>query len=472
MSVTPDTKDKAAEINRRIDRLEPRLHALLDRSTIEPTQAGALSGLVGTVKDVLVTQGVPTTAGSTMLKGWIPPYDATVVARLKQAGVLIVGKNNCDAWAHGSSTENSDYGPTRNPWNPDYVPGGSSGGSAAAVAAGYGDFSLGTDTGGSIRQPAALCGVTGLKPTYGRVSRNGLIAMGSSLDTVGPLARDAATCARVLEVIAGKDRADATTVPGKPFRAGVVTKPAAGETPLAGLRVGLPKEYFADGLDGEVEAAVRAAVGHLEKLGATLVAVSLPSSSFALAAYYIISPAEVSSNLARFDGLRYGHSIMRDGTAAKVGHIDLVAKNRAAGFGAEAKRRIILGTFVLSAGYVDAYYKKALRVRTLLRQEFKKVFEQVDILATPTTPSPAFKFGEKTADPLAMYLEDIYTISANLVGIPGLSVPCGFAGNGLPIGLQILGKWFDEEQVLRVGHLYQQATDWHTRRPAIVDERG
>jgi aspartyl-tRNA(Asn)/glutamyl-tRNA(Gln) amidotransferase subunit A len=294
--------------------------------------------------------------------------------------------------------------------------------------------------------------------------------MASSLDTIGPMARDAATCARVLEVIAGKDKKDATTVPGKPFSAAAVTDQTKTERPLEGLRVGLPKEYFAEGLNTEVERAVRAGISELEKLGATLVEVSLPSSMYGLACYYIICPAEVSSNLARFDGIRYGHSILRNGGAA--GHIDLVARNRAEGFGAEAKRRIILGTFVLSAGYVDAYYKKALQLRTLLRQEFATVFEQVDLLVTPTTPNPAFKFGEKTDDPLAMYLEDIYTVSANLVGIPGLSLPAGFTQAGLPIGMQLLGKWFDEEQLLRVGHVYQQVTEWHTRRPKLSVEGG
>ncbi len=463
------------DLQKRIDRLEPTLHALLNRTQIDPTSEGLLSGKIATVKDVLVTKDVTTTAGSTMLKDWQPPYDATVVTRLRAAGVTIIGKNNCDAWAHGSSTENSDFGPVHNPWNPDCVPGGSSGGSAAAVAAGYGDFSLGTDTGGSIRQPAALCGVTGLKTTYGRVSRSGLIAMGSSFDTIGPFARDAATCAEVLEVIAGKDPLDATTVPGKAFRAESVTDTVGDERPLTGVRVGIPREYFADGLDSQVEASVRAGLAQLEKLGATLVQVSLPSTSYALACYYIISPAEISSNLARFDGIRFGHSVLRENSEQRTvnsgAHIDLVAKNRAEGFGAEAKRRIILGTFVLSAGYVDAYYKKALQLRTLLRREFEQAFEQVDLLITPTTPTPAFKFGEKTADPLAMYLEDIYTVSANLVGIPGLSVPCGFTDTGLPVGMQLLGKWFDEERILRVGHIYQQATDWHTRRPALSVEK-
>lgn len=458
----------------RIDQLEPQLHSLLTVVRGEASKVhGPLDGMAATIKDVIVTKDIETTAGSKMLKGWVPPYDATVVARLKAAGVTIVGKNNCDAWAHGSSTENSDFGPSHNPWDLERVPGGSSGGSAAAVAAQIGDFSIGTDTGGSIRQPAALCGVTGLKPTYGRVSRYGLIAMASSLDCPGPFARDAETAARVLEVIAGKDPLDATTVPTKPFSAAAVTSPAANpDKPLAGLRVGVPKEYFAEGLHPEIAQAVRGALTQLEQLGATLIDIELPSTPYALATYYIIQPAEVSSNLARFDGVRYGHSVPRNDKAqmpnAKLSAIDLVKQNRAEGFGAEAKRRIILGTFVLSAGYVDAYYKKALRVRTLLRSEFSAAFNKVDIIAAPTTPNPAFKLGEKVDDPLALYLEDVYTVSANLTGNPGVSIPCGFTANNLPIGLQLFGPMFGEEAILRTAHIYQQATDWHKRRPNIA----
>ncbi len=483
---------KLTAVYERIERFEPKLHALLKLVATEPnSRAGSLAGMVGTIKDVIVTEGVETTAGSKMLKGWLPPYEATLVARLKLAGATLVGKTNCDAWAHGSSTENSDYGPTKNPWALDRVPGGSSGGSAAAVALGYGDFSIGTDTGGSIRQPAAFCGVTGLKPSYGRVSRVGLIAMVSSFDCPGPLARDAATCARVLEVIAGKDRFDATTAPAKPFVASRVTAaPDHPDRPLVGLRVGLPKEFFGEGLDRSVRRAVEAAIVKLEGMGATLKEIQLPSTSAALAAYYIIQPAEVSSNLARYDGIRYGHSVRRS-----QNHIDVVKQNRAEGFGAEAKRRIMLGTFVLSAGYVDAYYKQALRVRTLVRQEFQEAFEGVDVIATPTTPTAAFRFGEKTSDPLAMYLEDVYTVSANLVGIPGVSVPCGFVtmkndkkenlrkshnaqflipdadGVQLPVGLQLLGPMFSEELILRVAHQYQQATDWHKRQPPHFEHR-
>lgn len=468
-----DSANNLIKINEQIDATEPELHALLARQVIEPTAEGSLSGTYATVKDVIVTQGVETTAGAKMLKGWMPPYDATVVTRLKSAGATILGKNNCDAWAHGTSTENSDFGPTKNPWDTERVPGGSSGGSAAAVAAGYGDFSLGSDTGGSIRQPAAFCGVTGLKPTYGRVSRYGLIAMASSFDTIGPLARDVATAARVLEVIAGRDSRDATTVPGQQFRAAAVTQAFDNpDRPLTGLRVGIPREYFADGLDPLVEQPVRAAIAQLESLGATLVELSLPSTTYAVACYYVLVPAEVSSNLARFDGIRFGHSVRRtSGDESRItNHIELVKRNRGEGFGAEAKRRIILGTFVLSAGYVDAYYKKASRVRTLLRNEFTEAFSQVDVIATPVTPGLPFKLGEHADDPLALYLQDIYTVPANLVGIPGVSVPCGFVrpADGqreLPVGLQLLGPMFGEETLLRTAHAYQQATNWHTRRP-------
>ena len=475
--MTSELGEKLEKIYGRIGALEPQLHALLKVVEVQPnSESGLLSGMVGTIKDVLTTKGIETTAGAKMLEGWVPPYDATVVRRLAQAGATLIGKTNCDAWAHGTSTENSYFGPTRNPWDTQRVPGGSSGGGAVAVAADYGDFSIGTDTGGSIRQPAALTGVTGLKPTYGRVSRSGLIAMASSLDCPGPMARSAAVCAQILEVIAGKDPLDATSVPGKPFAAGAVTAPPKNsDRPLAGLRVGIPKEYFAEGLDSRVETAVRAGLATMEQLGASLVQVSLPRTTYALACYYIIMPAEVSSNLARFDGIRFGHSVRRsykpEVTSQKLTMIEMVKQNRAEGFGAEAKRRIILGTFVLSAGYVDAYYRKALQVRTLLREDFAKAFEQVDVIATPTTPNPAFKLGEKTSDPLTMYLEDIYTVSANLVGIPGVSIPCGFIeqdAQQLPVGLQLLGPMWGEEQILRTAHFYQQATDWHTRRPPLI----
>ena len=475
-----DLTEKLAATYERIERLEPGLHALLKVVKTGPNPiTGPLASMVGTIKDVVITEGVETTAGSKMLKGWIPPYEATLVKRLKAAGATLVGKNNCDAWAHGSSTENSDFGPTKNPWDVTRVPGGSSGGSAAAVAAGYGDFSIGTDTGGSIRQPAALCGVTGLKPTYGRVSRYGLIAMASSLDCPGPLARDAATCARVLEAMAGNDPLDATSVPNKPFSAVKIKKSTGNQNkPLSGLKIGLPKEYFGEGLHSIVRVRVQDAINELQELGAELVEISLPSAPAALAAYYIIQPAEVSSNLARFDGIRYGHSTLLENPKSeirnpKISHIELVKQNRAEGFGDEAKRRIILGTFVLSAGYVDAYYKKALQVRTLLRQDFARAFETVDVIATPTTPNPAFKLGEKTSDPLSMYLEDIYTVSANLVGIPGVSVPCGFVEQKteLPVGLQLLGPMWGEETILRAAYWYQQVTAWHTRQPAILENQ-
>ena len=423
------------------------------------TSLGPLDGIPISIKDVFVTKGVATTAASKMLEGFIPPYDATVVARLKAAGAVILGKNNCDAWAHGSSTENSDFGPTKNPWDLDRVPGGSSGGSATAVAAGLGLASIGTDTGGSIRQPAALTGVTGLKPTYGRLSRHGLIAMASSLDCPGPFTRTAEDAALLLHAMSTVDPMDSTTLSAARFPLVAV----GSDQPLKGLRIGLPAEYFAEGLDPIVNERVQAALKQFEALGATLVNVSLPTTPFALACYYVIMPAEVSSNLARYDGIRYGY---RASDAADL--TDLYLKSRSQGLGTEAKRRIMLGTFVLSHGYYDAYYKRAMQVRTKLIDDFTRVFGEVDILATPTTPTPAFKFGEKTADPLAMYLEDIYTVSANLAGTPGISIPCGFASVGdsqLPVGLQLLGPQLGEEAILRAAIAYQQVTEWHLEQP-------
>jgi aspartyl-tRNA(Asn)/glutamyl-tRNA(Gln) amidotransferase subunit A len=432
-----------------------------DLRRAEGKSLGPLDGIPISIKDVIVTKGIETTAASKMLEGFVPAYDATVVSRLKAAGAVILGKNNCDAWAHGSSTENSDFGPTKNPWDLDRVPGGSSGGSAAAVAAGLGLASIGTDTGGSIRQPAALTGVTGLKPTYGRLSRHGLIAMASSLDCPGPFTRTAEDAALLLHVMSTVDPMDSTTLPEARFP---VIAVGDHDQPLKGLKVGLPAEYFAEGLDATVNSQVQAALKQLEQLGASLIEVSLPTTPFALAAYYVIMPAEVSSNLARYDGIRYGY---RADDAKDLA--DLYLKSRSKGFGTEAKRRIMLGTFVLSHGYYDAYYKQAMQVRTKIIDDFSRVFAEVDILVTPTTPTPAFKFGEKTADPLAMYLEDIYTVSANLAGIPGISIPCGFASVGsseLPVGLQLLGPQLGEEAILRAAMAYQQVTDWHLRQPA------
>ena len=418
---------------------------------------GKLSGVPVAVKDVLCTKGVRTTCSSRMLANFVPPYDAHAVARLKAEGAVVFGKTNMDEFAMGSSTENSAYHATRNPWDTARIPGGSSGGSAAAVAGCQAPLALGTDTGGSIRQPAALCGIVGLKPTYGRVSRYGLIAFASSLDQVGPFAHDVTDCALLLEAIAGHDARDSTSV-DEPVPAYTRTV----NDPVKGLRVGVPKEFFGQGLDAEVEAAVRGALKEYEKLGATLVDVSLPHSPYALAAYYIVAPAEASSNLARFDGMHYGHR-----TAAKGDLIATYSKSRGEGFGPEVQRRIILGTYVLSSGYKDAYYLKALKVRRLVKKDFDDAFEKCDVVMGPTTPTAAFKAGEKSDDPLALYLSDVYTVSCNLAGIPGLSLPCGFTKTGLPIGLQLLGAPFAEEKLLRVARMYEAATDWHTKRPAV-----
>jgi aspartyl-tRNA(Asn)/glutamyl-tRNA(Gln) amidotransferase subunit A len=417
---------------------------------------GPLDGVPLALKDVLCTRGVRSTCGSKILEDFVPPYDATVVARLKAAGAVLLGKTNMDEFAMGSSTEHSAFKPTHNPWDLARVPGGSSGGSAAAVAGGLAAGSFGTDTGGSIRQPAAFCGVVGLKPTYGRVSRYGLVAFASSLDQVGPFAADVTDAALLLRAVAGHDPYDATSldVPVPDYQAELAR-------PIRGLRIGIADEYFTGGLDGEVEATVRAAIDVLRGQGAELVRVSLPTTKYGLAAYYLIAPAEASSNLARYDGVKYGRR-------APGGRdlIDMYARTRAAGFGAEVKRRIMLGTYALSAGYYDAYYGRAQKARTLLREDFAKAFQTVDLVAGPTTPGAAFKHGEKE-DPLAMYLNDVFAVPANLAGLPALSVPCGFTGAGLPVGLQLIGKALDEGTLLRAAHAYEQATDWHTRRPEL-----
>lgn len=420
-------------------------------------RVGALAGVPVAVKDVLCTKGVPTTCSSKILRNFVPPYDATVVGRLKAADAVLIGKTNMDEFAMGSSTENSAYFGTRNPWDTDRIPGGSSGGSAAAVAACEAPLSLGTDTGGSIRQPASLCGIVGLKPTYGRVSRYGLVAFASSLDQVGPFAHDIADCALLLEVIAGHDRRDSTSV-DRPVPAYTRTL----DDPVEGLRIGVPREFFGAGLDAEVEAAVRAALKEYEKRGAKLVDVSLPHSPYALAAYYIVAPAEASSNLARYDGMHYGHR-----TKEKADLIATYAKSRSEGFGKEVQRRILIGTYVLSSGYKDAYYVKALKVRRLVKKDYDDAFAACDVIMGPTAPTAAFKAGEKADDPLAMYLNDVYTVSANLAGIPGLSVPCGFTKAGLPIGLQLLAAPFEEEKLLRAARMYEAVTDWHTKRPGM-----
>jgi aspartyl-tRNA(Asn)/glutamyl-tRNA(Gln) amidotransferase subunit A len=418
-------------------------------------EAAPLTGIPIAVKDVFVTKGLTTTCGSKMLESFVPPYDATVVTRLKAAGAVIVGKTNMDEFAMGSSTENSAFFPTRNPWDLARVPGGSSGGSATAVAAREALGSLGTDTGGSIRQPAALCGVSGLKPTYGRVSRFGMVAFASSLDQAGPFGRTARDCAIVLQAIAGQDPNDATTTSHE-----VPDYLASLSGDVRGLRIGVPKEYFVEGMEPGVAAAVRAAIEVLRGLGALVVEISLPHTRYALPVYYIIAPAEASSNLARYDGIRYGLHV----DAPRLW--DSVEQTRGAGFGAEVRRRIMLGTYALSAGYYDAYYKRAQQVRTLIRNDFNAAFEQVDLIAAPTSPTVAFRIGEKADDPLAMYLSDVCTLPLSLAGLPGISVPCGFSA-GLPVGLQLMGRPFDEGSVLRAADAFQGATDWHARQPPL-----
>jgi len=415
-----------------------------------------LLGVPIAVKDNFLTRGMRTTCASNILGNFIPPYDATAIKRIRAAGAVITGKTNLDEFAMGSSTENSAFFPTSNPWDRARVPGGSSGGSAAAVAADQCIAALGTDTGGSIRQPAAFCGVVGLKPTYGRVSRYGIIAFASSMDQVGPLTKDVRDCALMLETIAGHDPADSTSADRSvPLYSEALT----GD--VKGLRLGVPKEYFITGIAPEVEQAVRDAIRLLEKNGAVVEEISLPHTEYAVAVYYIVATAEASSNLARYDGMRFGH---------RAGGKDLLETymlSREEGFGPEVKRRIMLGTYALSAGYYDAYYLKAQRVRMLIKRDFDAAFQRCDAILTPTAPTTAFKIGEKIADPLQMYLSDIYTISVNLAGLPALSLPCGFDGDGMPIGLQIIGKHFDEATVLRLAHAYEQATEWHKKKPDI-----
>jgi aspartyl-tRNA(Asn)/glutamyl-tRNA(Gln) amidotransferase subunit A len=455
----------------------------IDRRRAAGEPLGRLGGLPVAVKDVLCTQGEPTTCASRMLENFRPPYDATVISRLKAADAVLIGKTNMDEFAMGGSNENSAFHSTHNPWDLTRIPGGSSGGVAACVAAGMAPLSIGTDTGGSVRCPAGLCGVSGLKPTYGRVSRFGLIAFASSLDQVGPLARTAEDLALLLEVLAGHDPADSTSVD---LPAPEYTKTV--RQPLAGLRLGLVREHFGDGLDAEVDAAVREAVRVYESLGATVKWLSLPHSKYAVAVYYVIAPCEASSNLARYDGVHYAYRtdekrmladleaertrLQKAGDKAALETLDnplirLYRRSRAEGFGPEVKRRIMLGTYALSAGYYDAYYKKALQVRRLIRQDFDRAFAEVDLIAGPVTPTPAFKIGEKIDDPLANYLFDLYTVSANLAGIAALSIPCGFSSTGLPIGLHLQAPAFAEERLLRGAQMFQQATDWHERRPRL-----
>ncbi len=453
----------------RIDAEESRLHAYLslDREAalaeaarwdgaVGRDDAPPLAGIPVAVKDNICTQGWPTTCGSRILAGFRPPYDATVVTRLRRAGAIILGKANCDEFAMGSSTENSAYGPTRNPWDETRVPGGTSGGPTAAVAAGEATLALGSDTGGSIRQPAAFCGVVGMKPTYGRVSRFGLVAFASSLDQIGPIARSVRDAALLLQVIAGRDAADSTSAD--------VEVPAYADrltTSLRGIRLGIVREFFAEGLDAGVAASVRDAIETCRGLGAVCEEVSLPHASFALPAYYIVAPAEASSNLARYAGVQYGH---RASSATDL--ITLYSRTRREGFGAEVKRRIMLGTYALSSGYYEAFYLRALRVRTLIRRDFEAAFERFDALVGPVTPTVAFRLGEKVDDPLQMYLSDVYTVPLNLAGVPGISVPCGAVG-GLPVGLQVIGRAFDEQTIFNVAHAFEQATPFHAHRPPV-----
>jgi aspartyl-tRNA(Asn)/glutamyl-tRNA(Gln) amidotransferase subunit A len=490
-------EELAREYLNRIERFDAQLNTYLwwnaektlaearaiDQARRSGRPLGLLAGLPCAVKDVLCTAGLVTTCASRMLAEFRPPYDATVVQKLRQAGAVLLGKTNMDEFAMGGTTENSAFGPTRNPWDPTRVPGGSSGGAAACVAADLAPLSIGSDTGGSIRQPAAFCGVVGLKPTYGRVSRYGLVAFASSLDQVGPLARTVADVALLLEAIAGHDPRDSTSasIP-VPRYTQTVTEP------LEGLRLGVPKEYFGAGLDAEVGAAVEQAIGVYQSLGARVQQISLPHSRYAIAAYYIIAPSEASSNLARYDGVHYGYRTdeqqmvrlleqQRKELEAKhdeagLDELDsplvrLYRRTRAEGFGPEVKRRIMLGTYALSAGYYDAYYLKALKVRRLIRQDYDQAFREVDLVIGPVAPSPAFPLGDMVDDPLALYLQDLYTVSANLAGLAGLSLPCGFTSGQLPIGLQLQSPPFQEERLLRAAQMYQRVTDWHTRRPTL-----
>jgi aspartyl-tRNA(Asn)/glutamyl-tRNA(Gln) amidotransferase subunit A len=455
----------------RIERLNPDINAFVtvDRekslamartadARIAAGTTGPLTGIPIAQKDIFCAEGWTTTCGSKMLANFVSPYDATVIDKMhRQAGMVALGKTNMDEFAMGSSNETSYFGPVKNPWDRSRVPGGSSGGSAAAVAARLAPAATGTDTGGSIRQPAALCNLTGLKPTYGVVSRYGMIAFASSLDQGGPMAASAEDCALLLNTMVGFDERDSTSLdrPAEDYARDL-------EQPLAGLRIGLPKEFFGEGCDAMVMAAVQAAIAEYRKLGATMVDVSLPNSHLSVPAYYVIAPAEASSNLSRFDGVRYGYR------APEYGNLDdMYMKTRAQGFGAEVKRRILIGAYVLSHGYYDAYYLQAQRIRRLIANDFVEAFKSCDVILGPTSPSTAFKLGEKAADPVQMYLSDIYTIAVNLAGLPGMSIPCGFAG-GLPVGLQLIGDYFAEARLLNVAYRYQQATDWHQRRPTDI----
>jgi aspartyl-tRNA(Asn)/glutamyl-tRNA(Gln) amidotransferase subunit A len=440
------TADRALEMAKQIDTRRAKGENLC-----------ILAGVPFSLKDIFLTQGIPTTCASKILEGFVPPYNGTAVQKLLDAGIVLTGKVNMDEFAMGSSTETSFYKKTKNPWDLSRIPGGSSGGSAVSVAAGQCFATLGTDTGGSIRQPAALTGIVGIKPTYGRVSRFGVIAFASSLDQVGPMTKDVRDCAIVLNTIAGHDPHDSTSLDLP-----VPDYTRALKTDLKGLKIGVPKEYFIAGTDPEIDAAIQQALKKYQELGAQLIEVQLPHTEYAVPTYYILAPAEASSNLARYDGIRYGY---REPHSKDL--IDLYKKSRSTGFGPEVKRRIMLGTYVLSAGYYDAYYLKAQKVRTLIRRDFEEAFKKVDVLVTPTSPSSAFKLGEKMDDPLQMYLSDIFTINVNLAGLPGMSLPCGQTKSGLPIGMQLIAGHFQEEKIFHAAYAYEQATPWHQMRPKI-----
>lgn len=466
-----DTKEVSVReivdsVYKRIDSVEDRIRAFVTITRDKAYEMASVSGnravndnsmpLRGipiAVKDNMCTKGIRTTCSSRILHSFIPPYESTATARLIENGYILTGKTNLDEFAMGSSTENSGFHTTRNPWDLERIPGGSSGGSAAAVAADECIAALGSDTGGSIRQPAALCGIVGLKPTYGRVSRYGLVAFASSLDQIGPLTKNVMDSAIMLNAISGHDPLDSTSA-----EAGVPDHTSTLGRDIKGMKIGIPNEYFIEGMDNDVEGAVKKAINQLESLGAVPVEVTLPHTGYAVAAYYILATSEASSNLARYDGVKYGFR------AAGKDLLETYMNTRAQGFSPEVKRRIMLGTYALSSGYYDAYYKKAQQVRTLIKRDFEEAFKAVDVIVTPTTPTAAFKIGEKADDPLQMYLSDIFTISVNLAGVPGISIPCGFTSNSLPIGLQIIGKHFDEETVLKIAYAYEQSTDWHKRK--------
>ena len=448
------TEDKAMEM---AEEAQKRLDSVVaTRSRAVTQESKSVLGIPVAIKDNMCTKGIRTTCSSKILYNFIPPYESTVTSRLIGQGYVLIGKTNLDEFAMGSSTENSGFHVTRNPWDLERAPGGSSGGSAAAVASDECIASLGSDTGGSIRQPASLCGVVGMKPTYGRVSRYGLVAFASSLDQIGPITKNVRDAAILMNIISGRDPFDSTSAPlPVPDFTAVLGRD------IKGMKIGIPEEYFIEGIDKEIEISVKDAIKKFESLGAIPIEVSLPHTGYAVATYYVLATSEASSNLARYDGVKYG--LRTEGKDL----VDMYMNTRAQGFGAEVKRRIMLGTYALSSGYYEAYYRKAQQVRTLIKNDFEDAFKAVDIIVTPTTPTAAFKIGEKTADPLQMYLSDIFTISVNLAGVPGISLPCGFTSYNLPIGLQLIGKHFDEESILKVAHAYEQSTDWHKRRPNL-----